>query len=184
MLYNLGERRIERSGRQFIAPSASVIGSVVLEDEVSLWFNVVVRADNDIIRIGAGTNIQDGSVLHVDPGYPLTIGRNVTVGHQVILHGCIIGDGSLVGMNAVILNGARIGAGCLVGANALVTEKMEIPDGSLVLGSPARIVRTLDSEERQKLLESARRYVANSRRYGQQLAPVDPRGLASEVETS
>jgi carbonic anhydrase/acetyltransferase-like protein (isoleucine patch superfamily) len=169
MIYDLDNRQVQLLGAPFIAPGAILIGSVTVEDRASIWFNVVARADNDAIRIGAGSNIQDGSILHVDPGFPLTVGRNVTVGHKVILHGCTVGDGSLIGMNAVILNGARIGEGCLVGANALVTEGMEVPDGSVVLGSPGKIVRTLDETARQRLLESARRYVENGRRYREHL---------------
>ena len=165
MIYDLAERKVELRGETFIAPNATLIGSVVVEAEASLWFNVVVRADNDLITIGAGSNIQDGSVLHVDPGFPLTVGRHVTVGHKVILHGCTIGDGSLIGMNAVILNGAKIGSGCLIGANTLVTEGMEVPDGSVVLGSPGKIVRTLDAAGREKLRQSALRYIENGRRY-------------------
>ena len=175
MIYDLAERRVQLHEDVFIAPTATLIGSVVVEAQASLWFNVVVRADNDLIVIGAGSNIQDGSILHVDPGFPLAIGRHVTVGHKVILHGCSIGDGSLIGMNAVILNGAKIGSGCLIGANALVTEGMEVPDGSLVLGSPGRIVRTLDTAAREKLIESALRYIANGRRYRQGLHPADDR---------
>jgi len=169
MIYDIGERRVQLLGEPFVAPNATLIGSVVVEEGASVWFNVVARADNDQIRIGAGSNIQDGSVLHVDPGFPLSVGRNVTVGHRVILHGCSIGDGSLIGMGAVVLNGAQIGRGCLVGANALVTEKMVVPDGAVVLGSPGRIVRTLDEAARQKLAESALRYVENGRRYREQL---------------
>jgi len=169
MIYDIEERRVQLCGEPFIAPNATLIGSVIVEEGASIWFNVVVRADNDLIRIGAGSNIQDGSVLHVDPGFPLTVGRNVTVGHRAILHGCSIGDGSLVGMGAVILNGARIGKGCLIGANALVTEKMEVPEGAVVLGSPGKIARTLDETARQKLAESALRYVENGRRYLEQL---------------
>jgi len=169
MIYDIGERRVQLTGEPFIAPNATLIGSVVVEEGASLWFNVVVRADNDLIRIGAGSNIQDGSVLHVDPGFPLTVGRHVTVGHRAILHGCSIGDGSLIGMGAVVLNGAQIGRGCLVGANALVTEGMVVADGSVVLGSPGKIVRTLDEAARQKLVESALRYVGNGRRYREQL---------------
>ena len=119
----------------YIAPGAHVIGDCELHANTSVWFNVVIRADADKITVGEGSNIQDGSVLHVDPGYPLTIGKNVTVGHKAMLHGCSVGDGSLIGINAVVLNGARIGKGCLVGANALVPEGMEVPDGSMVLGS-------------------------------------------------
>ena len=169
MIYGLGDRDVTLHGEQFIAPDASVIGSVTLEDDVSIWFNVVIRADKDTIRIGEESNIQDGAVLHVDPGFPLSIGRQVTVGHKVILHGCAIGDGSLIGMNAVVLNGARIGRGCLIGANALVTEGMVVPDGSVVLGSPGKVVRTLDEEGRRKLLEGAESYVENGRRYREEL---------------
>jgi len=169
MIYKIEERRVRLIGEPFVAPNATLVGSVTVEEDASVWFNVVVRADNDQIRIGAGSNIQDGSVLHVDPGFPLSIGRHVTVGHRAILHGCSIGDGSLIGMGAVILNGARIGQGCLIGANALVTERMEVPDGAVVLGSPGKIVRTLDEAARQKLAESALRYIENGRRYREQL---------------
>lgn len=171
MIYHLGERKVELQGEAFIAPNATIVGSVLIGDGASVWFNVVVRADNDLISIGARSNIQDGSVLHVDPGFPLTIGTDVTVGHKVILHGCSIGDGSLIGMNAVVLNGASIGSGCLIGANTLVTEGMEVPDGALVLGSPGKIVRLLDTVAQQRLLESAARYVENAQRYREQLRP-------------
>ena len=127
----------------FIADNATIIGRVTLEDDCSVWYNAVVRGDDDEIIIGKGTNIQDGSVLHCDKGYPISIGAGVTIGHKAMLHGCIIGDNSLIGINAVVLNGARIGKNCLVGANALVKENMEVPDGSLVLGSPGKITRTL-----------------------------------------
>lgn len=169
MIYNLGDRRVELGKDVYIAPSATLIGAVNLAGEASIWFNVVIRGDNDQISIGEGSNIQDGSVLHVDPGFPLSVGRQVTVGHKVILHGCSIGDGSLIGMNAVILNGARIGHGCLIGANTLVKEGMEVPDGSLVLGSPGKVVRSLDATTRQNLLESARRYIDNARRFRAEL---------------
>lgn len=171
MIYRLDNRQVQRKGQSFIAPNATLIGAVTIEDQASIWFNVVVRADNDLIHIGEGSNIQDGSVLHVDPGFPLTVGRKVTVGHKVILHGCTIGDGSLIGMNAVILNGAQIGRGCLIGANALVTENMVVPDGSMVIGSPGKIVRTLDETVRQKLIDSADSYIENGRRYREGLAP-------------
>ncbi len=177
MIYRLGEREPRLHGPQFIAPDASVIGSVTLEKDVSVWFGVVIRADKDTIRIGAGSNIQDGSVLHVDPGYPIEIGEQVTVGHKVILHGCSVGDGSLIGMNAVVLNGARIGKGCLIGANALVTENMVVPDGSVVLGSPGKVKKTLDAQAQEKLLESARNYVENGRLYREQF------GHASQSES-
>jgi len=165
MIFSLGDRRVQLIGEPFIAPTATLIGAVTIEDQASVWFNVVIRADNDLIRIGAGSNIQDGAVLHVDPGFPLSVGREVTVGHQAILHGCTVGDGSLIGMNAAILNGARIGKGCLIGANALVKEGMEVPDGSLVLGSPGKVVRTLDATAREKLIQSALRYIEKGRYY-------------------
>ena len=171
MLYNIDEQKPQLIGSPFIAPNATLIGEVTVEDTASVWFNVVIRADKDLIHIGKESNIQDGSVLHVDPGFPLKVGRQVTVGHKVILHGCTIGDGSLIGMNAVILNGAKIGKGCLIGANALVTENMEVPDGSMVLGSPGKVVRSLDDATRQSLLESARGYIENGQRYKVGLQP-------------
>lgn len=169
MNYEIGERRPQLAAEVFIAPNATLIGSVTVAEQASIWFNVVIRGDNDLITIGSGSNIQDGSVLHVDPGFPLSIGRNVTVGHKVMLHGCSIGDGSLIGMNAVVLNGARIGSGCLIGANSLIREGMVVPDGSLVLGSPGKVVRELDQTTRAGLLESAQRYIDNGRRYREQL---------------
>ena len=165
MIYTLGERKPVLADSVFVAPTATLIGAVSIEKEASIWFNVVVRAENDEIRIGPGTNIQDGSVLHVDPGFPLRIGRQVTVGHKAILHGCRVGDLCLIGMNAVVLNGARIGNNCLIGANTLITERMEIPDGSVVLGSPGKIVRRIDEGELRKLEESAQHYVDTARRY-------------------
>jgi carbonic anhydrase/acetyltransferase-like protein (isoleucine patch superfamily) len=141
-LYSIGERRVTLIGKDhFVAPDATLVGDITLAAAVSIWFQVVIRAENDRIAVGEGSNIQDGSVLHVDPGYPLTIGRNVSVGHKVMLHGCSIGEGSLVGINSVIMNGAKIGKGVLVGANTLIAEGKEIPDGVLVLGSPGRVVR-------------------------------------------
>ena len=157
------------SAGHFIAPGASVIGDVVLKANASLWFGVVIRGDAETITVGEGSNIQDGSVLHADPGFPLDIGRNVTVGHQAMLHGCTIGDDSLVGINAVVLNGAKIGRGCLVGANALVTENTEIPDFSMVLGSPAKIVRTLGEEQIAAIKLSGEHYVLNAQRFNRDL---------------
>jgi len=151
--------------RAWVADSAEVIGAVEIGADASIWFGAVVRGDTETIRIGAGSNIQDASVLHADIGKPLTIGENVTVGHQVMLHGCTVGDGSLIGIGAVVLNGARIGKGCLVGAGALVTEGKEFPDGSMILGSPAKVVRELSDEQKQGLLASARHYVANAQRF-------------------
>ena len=172
MLYSLAERTPITRGEVFIAPSATVIGSVVIEQHASLWFNVVVRGDNETITIGENANVQDGCILHTDPGIPLTIGRNVTVGHKVVLHGCTIGEGSLIGINSVILNRAIVGRHCLIGANALVTEGKEIPDGSVVMGSPGKIVRTLDEGEIAGLARSAEHYVANARRYREALSTV------------
>jgi carbonic anhydrase/acetyltransferase-like protein (isoleucine patch superfamily) len=149
----------------WIADSAQVIGSVELAEDTSVWFGTVIRGDTETIRIGAGSNIQDGSVLHADHGKPLTVGQGVTVGHQVMLHGCTIGDGSLIGIGAVVLNGARIGRDCLVGARALVTEGKEFPDGSMILGSPAKVVRPLREDEIAGLRRSAESYVRNGRRY-------------------
>lgn len=149
----------------WIADSAEVMGGVEIGADANIWFGAVVRGDTETIRIGAGTNIQDASVLHADMGKPLTIGDNVTVGHQVMLHGCTIGDGSLIGIGAVVLNGARIGKGCLVGAGALVTEGKEFPDGSMIIGSPARAVRELTEAQQQALVASAKHYVENARRF-------------------
>jgi len=162
VLYQLDDKKVVLQGDgHYIAPSADVIGDVTLGEGVSIWFNVVIRADKDSITIGAGSNIQDGAVLHVDPGYPLSVGAGVTVGHKVMLHGCTVGDNSLVGINAVVLNGARIGRNCLIGANSLVVENMEIPDGSMVFGSPARIRRALTEAEIETLKLSAQHYVGN-----------------------
>ncbi len=171
MLYQLDDRRVERQGECFIAHNATVIGSVELGNNVSVWFNVVIRGDTDRIVIGENSNIQDGSVLHTDPGLVLDIGRNVTVGHKVMLHGCTIGDNSLIGINAVILNRAVIGKNCLIGANTLIPEGKEIPDGSLVMGSPGKVVRQLSDEEIRMLAHSAEHYVENGRRYRTGLQP-------------
>ncbi len=173
MLYSLAERNPVTRGDYFIAPNATVIGSVVIENNASIWFNVVVRGDNDTITIGENANVQDGSILHTDAGIPLTIGRNVTIGHKVMLHGCTIGDGSLIGINSVILNRAVVGRHCLIGANVLITEGKEIPDGSVVMGSPGKVVRTLAEEEIARLTLSAESYVRNARRYREALRPLD-----------
>lgn len=165
MIYNLGERKVECRGEYFVADNATVIGSVVLENNASVWFNVVIRGDNDLITIGENTNIQDASVLHTDAGIPLALGRNVSVGHQVMLHGCTVDDNSLIGINAVVLNNARIGKNCLVGASSLVTEGKEIPDGSLVLGSPGRVVRSLTDAEIEGISAIADHYVQKSSLY-------------------
>ncbi|QIL69757.1 gamma carbonic anhydrase family protein [Diaphorobacter sp. HDW4B] len=149
----------------WIADSAQVLGDVVLGEDASVWFGTVVRGDTDKITIGAGTNIQDASVLHADRGVPLVIGANVTVGHQVMLHGCTIGDETLIGIGAVVLNNAKIGKNCLVGAGSLVTEGKEFPDGSMILGSPAKVVKQLSPEQIEGLRRSARHYVENAHRF-------------------
>ena len=156
----------------WVADNAQVMGEVTLAADSSVWFGVTVRGDTDAIHIGEGSNIQDGSVLHADHGMPLTIGRHVTVGHQVMLHGCTIGDESLIGIGAVVLNGARIGKHCLVGAGALVTEGKEFPDGSMILGSPARVVKTLSPEQIEGLRQSAQHYIDNARRFRQGLKKI------------
>lgn len=158
MKYQLGDKKVRCLGKCFIAPSAAVIGDVELGHNTSVWFSAVVRADNDSIIIGDGSNIQECAVLHVDPGIPLTIGQNVTVGHKAMLHGCSIDDGSLIGMNAVVLNGAKIGKNCLIGANALVTENSVIPDNSLVLGSPGKVVKTLNEDAAKQMQLGAQIY--------------------------
>ena len=172
-LFSIGERRIELRGEHhFIAPGASLIGSIVLEENVNVWFNVVIRADNDRVSIGEGCNIQDGSVLHVDPGYPMDLARRVTVGHKVMLHGCSVGEGALIGINSVVMNGARIGAHSLIGANTLIAEGKEIPEGVLVLGSPGKIVRELRQQEKDFLLTIAQGYIDRSRFYRDNLKPM------------
>jgi len=161
------------SGNFFIAPGAQVIGDVRMAEDSSVWFNAVLRADNEPIKLGKGSNIQDGCVCHVDPGFPLTIGANVTVGHMALLHGCTIGDGTLVGMGAVILNGAKIGKECLIGANALITEGKEIPDRSLVMGQPGKVVRTLEDDAVSGLHRAAANYRARQTAYRAGLQQID-----------
>jgi carbonic anhydrase/acetyltransferase-like protein (isoleucine patch superfamily) len=156
----------------WVASEATLIGKVVVEAEANIWFGAVIRGDNEEIRVGAGTNVQENAVLHTDMGYPLTIGTNCTIGHKAMLHGCTIGDGTLIGMGATVLNGATIGSGCLIGACALITEGKEIPDGSLVMGSPGKVVRALDETARAKLLASAASYQSNARRFRAGLVPV------------
>lgn len=166
-VYRYGERVPSVHESVFVAPGASVIGSVVLSENVSVWFGATLRGDNDLISLGKNSNVQEGAVLHTDPGIELTIGENVTIGHQAMLHGCTVGDGSLIGIQAVVLNGAVIGKGCLVGAGAVITERKVFPDRSLILGSPARVARQLTDEDVEKLLKAAQGYVE---RRGQFLA--------------
>jgi carbonic anhydrase/acetyltransferase-like protein (isoleucine patch superfamily) len=170
-IYSLGERKVLLQGDCFVAHNATVIGSVVIHHQASLWFNVVARGDNDVITIGERTNIQDGAVLHADPGVPLTLGKNVSVGHKAMLHGCTIGDGALIGIDAVVMNHAVVGRGSLIGAGALVSEGKQIPEGVLVLGSPGKVVRELKPEEREGLLKIAESYVQRSKLFREQLKP-------------
>ena len=172
-LFVIGERRVRLLGEHhWVAHDATLVGDITLHNEASVWFQVVIRAENDRIVIGEKCNIQDGSVLHVDPGFPMTLGNSVSVGHKVMLHGCTIGDGSLIGINSVIMNGARIGRGTLIGANTLIAEGKEIPDGVLVLGSPGKVVRELGQEEREQLLKVASGYVERSRLYKKDLKQI------------
>ena len=175
-LYALGEKRpvVPAPDRYFVAPDAHLIGEVILHEDVGIWFGAVLRGDNEPITIGAGSNVQEHTMIHADPGFPATIGKGCTVGHRAIVHGCTIGDGTLVGMGAIILNGARVGRRCLIGAGALITEGKEIPDDSLVLGAPAKVVRTLDEAAFAMLEKSAAGYVRNYRRFLADLTPIDP----------
>ena len=171
MIYRLGEQVPEFRGEYWVADNAVVLGSVILENNVSVWFNAVLRGDHEVIFVGENSNIQDGSVLHTEPGMPLTIGKNVTVGHKVMLHGCDIGNNSLIGINSVVLDGAKIGKNCLIGANSLITEGKEIPDGSLVMGSPGKVVRELSQDQIDFLQERALGYVNNARHFKKELSP-------------
>jgi len=164
-IYQLGDDAPEIDASAYVAESANLIGKVTIEANASVWFGVTIRGDNERITIGANSNVQEGTVMHTDMGYPLVIGNNVTIGHQAMLHGCTVGDGALIGIQAVILNGAKIGKGCLVGAGAVVTEGKEFPDNSLILGAPAKVVRTLTEQDAQRLLASAASYVARGHRY-------------------
>lgn len=160
------------SGAYWVAPDATLIGKITLDDDASIWWQAVLRGDNEPIRLGLRSNIQDGCVLHTDPGFPLVIGADCTIGHRAILHGCTIGDNSLIGMGATLLNGARIGRNCIIGANALIPEGKEIPDNSLVMGMPGKVVRQLDEAAAVGLTKSAAGYVRNYRRYKAGLAQV------------
>ncbi|KFF48433.1 acetyltransferase [Gammaproteobacteria bacterium MFB021] len=165
--------QLPASGRYWIAPGAHVIGRVELGDDVGIWFNAVLRGDNERIVVGAGSNIQEGCMLHTDPGFVLRVGAGCTVGHHAILHGCELGDHTLIGMGATVLNGARIGKHCLVGAGALVTEGKQFPDGSLIVGSPAKAIRTLDADARAALEASAEHYVKRWQAFADDLQPLD-----------
>lgn len=171
MIYKLGEQEPKYNGSNFIAPNAAVIGNVELKKNASVWFDVVIRGDNDPINVGENSNIQDGSVLHTDLGAPLSIGSNVTVGHKVMLHGCTIQDNSLIGINSTILNHAVIGKNSMVGANSLITEGKEFPENSLIMGSPAKVVRKLSDKEVMMIKLSAKHYVENAKRFMKDLTP-------------
>ena len=171
-VYNLGNvtPELPNDDEYWIAPTAAVMGNVVLKKNASVWWGATLRGDNDPITVGEGSNIQDGSVCHTDTGSPLIIGDNVTVGHMVMLHGCVIGDGTLVGIGSVILNGAKIGKNCLIGANCLITEGKEIPDNSLVMGAPGKVVRELSPEQAARVAIGSAHYVENWKRYRRELA--------------
>jgi carbonic anhydrase/acetyltransferase-like protein (isoleucine patch superfamily) len=171
-IYQLGEHAPEIDASAYVADSANLIGKVTIEANASVWFGVTIRGDNERITVGENSNVQEGTVMHTDMGFPLTLGKNVTVGHQAMLHGCTVGDGSLIGIQAVVLNGAKIGKGCLVGAGALVTEGKEFPDNSLILGSPAKVVRTLTEEDLQRLSGNAASYVARGQLFKAQLKKI------------
>jgi len=168
MIIDLGDKKLKTADDNFwIAPNASVVGEVNLERDASIWFNAILRADNEPITIGEGSNVQDGAIIHTDPGYACNIGKKVTVGHMAMLHGCSIGDGSLIGIGSVVLNGAKIGKNCIIGSKALVTEGMEVPDGSMVLGIPGKIKKTLTEEEQSVVTLGAEHYIDNYKKYKQ-----------------
>ena len=168
MIIDLGDKKLKTADDNYwIAPNASVIGEVNLERDASIWFNAILRADNEPITIGEGSNVQDGAIIHTDPGFACNIGKKVTVGHMAMLHGCSIGDGSLIGIGSVVLNGAKIGKNCIIGSKALVTEGMDVPDGSMVLGIPGKIKKTLTEEEQSVVPLGADHYIDNYKKYKQ-----------------
>ena len=169
MFYDFKDKKPQSSGENWVAPNATIIGDVTLEKNSSIWFNAVLRGDIENILIGEGSNVQDGSVLHTDPGYPLKVGKNVTIGHLVMLHGCTIGDNSLIGIGAVILNNAKIGNNCIIGAKTLIAENKEIPDNSLVVGSPGRVLRKVTDEEKKAVIENTKHYQDNWKRYSKSI---------------
>lgn len=171
-VYALGEHSPQIHEDTWVAPDANLIGKVLLEKGASVWFGCTIRADHEEIRVGEGSNVQENCVMHIDAGYPLTIGRNCTIGHKVMLHGCTIGDNTLIGMGAIVLNGAKIGKNCLIGAGALITEGKDIPDNSLVMGSPGKVVGQLDDAAAQKITWSALHYQENMRRFRDELKPL------------
>ncbi|MNQ32767.1 2,3,4,5-tetrahydropyridine-2,6-dicarboxylate N-acetyltransferase [compost metagenome] len=173
MKYRLGQSSVDAHPESWVAPNATLVGKVKLERGASVWFGAVLRGDNELIHIGEQSNVQDGTVMHTDMGSPLTVGKGVTIGHNAMLHGCMVGDYSLIGINAVVLNGAKIGKYCIIGANTLIGEGKEIPDGSLVVGSPGKVVRELSEAQKNMLEASAAHYVHNAQRYARDLAEQD-----------
>lgn len=174
MKYALGEHRVRTDGDNYwIAPNAAVVGQVVLKKDASVWFSATVRGDNDVITIGEGTQVQDGCVLHTDPGFPLTIGDHCTIGHMAMLHGCTIGDGTMVGIGSVILNGAKIGRNCIVGSKALIGEGKEIPDNSLVIGVPGKVVKEVNEAQLKMLEDIPPHYVERWKRFKREMTPQD-----------
>jgi carbonic anhydrase/acetyltransferase-like protein (isoleucine patch superfamily) len=169
MIYKLGSDKVSLGQNTYVAPGAHVMGKVTLHDNTSVWFNAVLRGDCDVIEVGEGSNVQDGAILHTDYGYPMHIGKGVTIGHKAMLHGCNVGDYTLIGINAVVLNAAKIGHHCVIGANALITEGMEIPDYSVVMGSPGKIVKTIKHEQAEMLEKSAKHYQENAKRFKNEL---------------
>jgi carbonic anhydrase/acetyltransferase-like protein (isoleucine patch superfamily) len=164
-VYRLGDNSPVVAASAYVAPNATLVGKIVLAENSTVWFGATLRGDNETISIGAGSNVQDGAVLHTDPGFPLSIGANVSIGHQAMVHGCTVGDGSLIGIQSIVLNGATIGKGCLVGAGALITERKVFPDGCLIIGSPAKATRELTAEERENLLKVAENYAERGAYY-------------------
>ena len=165
MIYDFENKSLKSEGKNWIASNAIIIGDIVIKNDASIWFNVVLRGDIEKIEVGEGSNIQDGSVLHTDPGYPLIIGKGVTVGHMVMLHGCTIGDDTLIGIGSTILNNAKIGKNCIIGANTLITENKNIPDNSLVIGSPGKVVRQVNDKEIIHIKQNAKEYIENWKKY-------------------
>jgi carbonic anhydrase/acetyltransferase-like protein (isoleucine patch superfamily) len=171
-VYRLGDDSPLVASSAYIAPNATVVGKVILAENSTVWFGATLRGDNELIRIGANSNVQDAAVLHTDPGFPLSIGDHVSIGHQAMMHGCTVGEGSLIGIQSVVLNGAVIGKGCLVGAGALITERKTFPDGCLIIGAPAKAVRELTAEERENLLKVAANYAERGVHYRAHLRPL------------
>ena len=171
-IYRLDQHTPQLADSAWVADSAQVMGNVQMDEGSSVWFGAILRGDTEPLRIGKNSNVQDGSVVHADTGFPVVLGENVTVGHQVVLHGCTVGDGSLIGIQSVVLNGAKIGKNCLVAAGSLVTSGKEFPDGSMIMGSPAKVVRQLTPEQIADVLESAKHYVENARRFKAGLAKI------------